>query len=128
MASKAPTVFVTTGVGTVLSGEPLQVNAIVLDGSNPCPVTSIVDRGVPVLDESVIFLMAVKVAVAAPPTLSVARTVFAPGVASGTLNTAVKLPWALVSMVVGVVATMAELNVIVMRLYGPKPAPVSMMF
>jgi hypothetical protein len=127
MASKAPAAFDTTGVGTVLSSEPLHVSVIVLDGSNPCPVMSNEDRGVPLLDESVIFLKAVKVAVAAPPTLSVARTVLAPGVAVGTLKTAVKLPWGLVSMVVGVVATISELNVTVMRLAGPKPAPVKRM-
>lgn len=96
-----------------------------LEGAKPAPVTVTAVPTLPVVTERDTLVVTVNVAVAEPPTLSDARTVFAPDVTEGMVNVAVKVPEAELVIDVGVVATGSPLNVIMMLLEEGNPLPVT---
>jgi len=84
----------------------------VSDGANPAPVTVTVVPPLPVFGDREIEGVTVKVDWAEPPMLSVAFTVWDPGEAEGTVKDAANPPRPSLTMVAGVVATVAPSNVI----------------
>ena len=112
-------------VGAVSNEAPSYFIVAVLEGTKPAPVTVTAVPTLPVVAERDTLVVTVNVAVAEPPTLSDARTVFAPDVTEGMVNVAVKVPEAELVIDVGLVATGSPLNVIMMLLEEGNPLPVT---
>ena len=113
----------TRSVGAVSNEAPSYFIVAVLKGAKPAPVTVMAVPALPVVAERDKLVVTVNVAVAEPPTLSDALTVFAPDVTEGIVNVAVKVPEAVLVIDAGVVATGTPLNVIVMVLEEGNPLP-----
>jgi hypothetical protein len=102
-------------VGAVSIIVPSNLMVTVLKVANPVPVIVVVVPPRPVAADKEIDGVTVKVAVAAFPMLSAARTVRAPGFTTGTVNDAVKLPNEFVKIGFGIVTTNDESNVMVTK-------------